>query len=268
MLTGFVVGWMESANHETPALAPFYTKMSLVKKAGEGYGDANMRFFLLDPQGEPVHTWVGYNKNDLAKGIAKLKAPPPPVQDAKITLTLPDLCAPSADPRFPAGLRLFVRAKGASGSSGSGLTIVQPVPMTVQEWKALSFPEQRKQIDADHFRASLTEIFPAAIRAVSTPRAPGSATKASGKLQFEPAGSDEKFRYALLRGPVNLFYKPTSGNRASETEPKFSGTFQAVVMYGLTTPEVHSLRAVIEGDYMYMPKNTFRMTTTIESRPN
>jgi hypothetical protein len=67
---------------------------------------------------------------------------------------------------------------------------------------------------------------------------------------------------------VKLFYKPAPGNRASESEPKFSGTFEAVVKYGLKTPEVRSFLGVIEGNYLYMPQNTFKMTAAVESRPD
>lgn len=44
---------------------------------------------------------------------------------------------------------------------------------------------------------------------------------------------------------------------------------QAVLKYGPTTPEVHSLRGVIDGNYLYQPgpKGAFKVTAAVESRP-
>jgi len=277
LLKGFIVVSANTQDQSVPDHAEF---RELLKKIGVtdakgslgdvlgSQGAGNVYFILLDPQGEIVHYWGLTSIDELAKGVAKLKAPPPPVEESQAKLTLPDLCA-SSDPGVPSGLRLFFRARGEAGWNANAMTIVQPVPMKADEWKALSYSDRPREIDAEFFRACVTEIFPGAIRAASSPRAPGFASKLPGTLKLEPAGSDEKFRYALLHGPVQLFYTRSLGNKAEPSEPKFSGTLQAVVKYGLTTPEVHSLRGMIDGNYLYMPgpNGTFKMTAAVESRP-
>jgi hypothetical protein len=55
-----------------------------------------------------------------------------------------------------------------------------------------------------------------------------------------------------------------------DQESAFEGTLQAVLTYGFDAPEVKSVRAVIEGDYLYRLRATQRMplVAAVESRPN
>src|SRR5262249_41685471 len=66
----------------------------------------------------------------------------------------------------------------------------------------------------------------------------------------------------LLRGKIKLAKGDDKGSA-------FEGTLQAVLTYGLDAPEVKSVRAVVEGDYLYRLRETQRMplVAAIESRP-
>src|SRR5262249_30172597 len=87
-------------------------------------------------------------------------------------------------------------------------------------------------------------------------------TKISGSLRLEPAGADKAGRYALLRGKIKLA-------KGDDTESGFEGTLQAGLTYGPQAPRGQSVRAVVEGDYLYRLRETQRMplVAAIESRP-
>src|SRR5262249_62355880 len=79
---------------------------------------------------------------------------------------------------------------------------------------------------------------------------------------LEPAGSDGKLRYALLRGKVRLA-------KGSDGDSAFEGDLELVLTYRLDAAEVHSVRGVVEGTYLYRTRETNRekLHVAIESRP-
>jgi hypothetical protein len=81
-------------------------------------------------------------------------------------------------------------------------------------------------------------------------------------LRLEPAGADGAGRYALLRGKITLA-------KGGDKESAFEETLRAVLTYGLDAPAVKSVRAVVEGDYLYRLRETRRMplVAAVESRP-
>ena len=58
--------------------------------------------------------------------------------------------------------------------------------------------------------------------------------------------------------------------KGDEKGSAFEGTLQAVLTYGPDAPGVKSVRAVVEGDYLYRLRETRRMplVAAVESRPD
>ena len=142
----------------------------------------------------------------------------------------------------------------------SRVPVVEVVALKAEEWKALALPEKAKEVEAAALKSWLVQLYPAGIRTADQ-RKPF--TRISGSLQLDPAESDKVSRYALLRGKVQLA-------KGDDKESAFEGTLQAVLTYGLDTPAVKSVRAVVEGDYLYRLRGTQRMplVAAIESRPD
>jgi hypothetical protein len=231
----------------------------------------NLFVFMLDYQGRFVHGFHGLpggarggdGRSDYAKEIpnalAKLKLlADQPVAKERRPLAVPDLKA--TDAGVPAGVRLFVRLHDPRDSFRSQMSVVEVVPMKAQEWKALSFPEKAKPIEAEVLRPWLVQLYPAGIRTADQSKP---FTKISGSLKLEPAGSDKAGRYALLRGKIQLA-------KGDDNESAFEGILQAVLTYGLDAREVKSARAVVEGDYLYRLRETQRLplVAVVESRPD
>jgi hypothetical protein len=230
----------------------------------------NLFVFMLDYQDRFVHGFHGlpggarggdgrsdYTK-EIPNGLAKLKLPAdrPAAKEGR-PLAVPDLKATEAG--VPAGVRLFVRLHDPRDSLRSQMSVVEVVPMKAQEWKALSFPEQAKTIEAEVLRPWLVQLYPAGIRTADQ-RKPF--TKITGLLKLEPAGTDPKGRYALLRGKVRLA-------KGDDQESAFEGQVGAVLTYRSQEAVVQSLRGVAQGDYVYRMRGTDRMPliATVESRP-
>jgi hypothetical protein len=231
----------------------------------------NVFMFVLDARGRLVHEFHGLPgkrqkgdgrsdyKEEITKALARLKLPadkPAPQADGRLG-ALPDLKATAAG--VPAGVRLFVRLNDAKDPFRSKMPVVEVVPMKSEEWTALSFPLKPKAIGAATLRAWLVQLYPPGIRTADQAKP---FTRVTGSVKLEPAGADKQGRYALLRGTVRLA-------KGDDKESAFEGTLQAVLTYRLDTPEVRSLRGVIEGDYVYRTRATQRMplVATIGSRP-
>lgn len=235
----------------------------------------NVFAFVLNSRGEVVHGFHGVPgrggrdrsdwKAELTKALANLERPK---EKAAATVethgrALPDL-EKSAD-AVPAGVRLFLRLDEAFDSFRGRLPIIEVVPMTAAEWQALALPEKvgNKTIEAETLRSWLVHLYPAGIRTADQ-KIPF--RKIIGSLKLEPSGSDESFRYALLQGKIQLAKGEGS---TAETASAFEGTLEAVVTYRLGKAEVHSLRGVIEGNYLYRIRGTKPMPlrVALESRP-
>ncbi len=222
----------------------------------------NTFMLLLDHQGRLVHGFHGLSGRgdgrsdytaELTKGLAKLKLPERKPAEKERPVVLPDL--PGGAPQrtcVPAGVRMFVRQQAR-------MPVVEVIPMKPDDWKHLAFPDKTREIEAEILRSWLVQLYPPAIRTVDQLKP---FQKITGSLRLEPAGSDEKGRYALLRGEVRLA-------KGDEKESAFEGTLQAVVTYRLDAPEPRSIRGVVEGDYLYRIRGTQRLPlkAAIESRP-
>jgi len=137
--------------------------------------------------------------------------------------------------------------------------VVEIVPMKAQEWRAFSFPEKAKQIEAEVLRQWLVQLYPAGIRTADQSKP---FTQITASLKLEPAGTNPKGRYALLRGKVRLA-------KGDDQESAFEGIVEAVLTYRSDEAVVQSLRGVVQGDYVYRMRGTDRMplVATVESRP-
>jgi hypothetical protein len=271
MLQPFVVtAWHGAGASEMPADVKEVFQKSEVAKDPKRL---NVFVFVLDHGGRLVHDFHGLpasrrasaGRSDYAKeipaAVAKLKLPAEKLNGRKggRPVVLPDLKGTEG---VPAGARLFVRLNDAKDPFRSKLPVVEVVAMRAEDWKALALPERAKEIEAAALKSWLVQLYPPGIRAADQKKP---FTKVTGTLKLEPAGADKQRRYALLRGEVKLA-------KGDEKESAFEGALQAVLTYGLDTPEVKSVRAVGEGDYLYRElrgRGTQRMpmVVAIESRP-
>ncbi len=231
----------------------------------------NVFMFVLDSQGRVVHEFHGLpgggrsaaagrsdHQAELRRAHEKLKLPERGEQEPERSLIgLPDLAAQNA--AVPAGVRMFIRQDVPGNSIFSRLPVVEVVPMHVDDWKPLDFPPTEKEIEADVLKSWLLWLYPAGIRAADE-RKPYQQIR--GTLKLEAAGSDDMFRYALLRGMIRLTKK-------DDTESAFEGELQAVLSYHRDSPEVRSVRGVVAGTYLYRTAGTSRelLRAAIESRP-
>jgi hypothetical protein len=131
--------------------------------------------------------------------------------------------------------------------------------MKPDDWKPLAFAPKGKEISAEVLKSWLVWLYPAGIRAADEKKP---FQKFGGTLKLVPTGSDDKFRYALLRGKVKLA-------KGSDTESAFEGELEAVLKYRPDCPEVQSVRGVVEGTYLYRTRatNKEKLRVAIESRP-
>ena len=154
---------------------------------------------------------------------------------------------------------MFIRQDEPGNSVFSKLPVVDVVPMNADDWKPLAFTPNGTEIEAEVLKRWLVWVYPAGIRAADEQK---QFQKFSGSLKLEPAGSNDMFRYALLRGKVRL-------TKGSDRESAFEGELEAVLTYRHDVAQVQSLRGVVEGAYLYRMRETSReiLRVAIESRP-
>jgi hypothetical protein len=247
-----------------PELREIFTRSAVPK-------DTNVFVFILDHHFHPVHAFRGLAgrgpgrsdfKVEIATAMAKLNGSVKLARPAgDRPRAVPDLA--SSGSSVPAGVRLFIRR--TDDPVQSMIPVVEVVPMKPNEWDQLLVSEgsSGKEIEADALRSWLVHLYPPAIRAVD---ALVPFRTITGRLKLEPSGSDEKFRYAVLHGPVQL---TKDAVRNGDTDSAFEGTIQAVVTYPRDVSRVASLRGVIDGVYLYRVRGerAVKLSAAIESRP-
>jgi hypothetical protein len=250
-----------------PAVREVYTRSNLSKDPKR----FNVFMFVLNPQSRVVHEFHGLpagarpatpgrsnHQAEIQKARAQLKLPEAKPHHVKgPPKGLPDLRALASG--TPAGVRLFIRQDDPSNSVFSKLPVVEVVSMKADDWKPLAFPPKGKEIEADVLKRWLVWLYPAGIRASDEKK---SFQKFTGYLKLEPAGSDDKFRHALLRGKVLL-------TKGSDAESAFEGQLELVLTYRPDAAKVQSVRGVVEGTYVYRTRGTNqqKLRVAIESRP-
>jgi hypothetical protein len=250
-----------------PAVREVFTKADLSKDPKR----FNVFMFALDPAGRVVHAFHGLpagrktaspgrsdHQAEIQKARVLLKLPPArPANEDGPPKGLPDIKVLSSG--APAGVRLFLRQDDRGNAIASKLPVVEVVLMQPADWKPLEFAPKGKEIEAAALKSWLVWLYPAGIRAADEQKA---FQKFAGTLKLEPAGSDDKFRYALLRGNVML-------TKGGDTESAFEGQLDVVLSYRPDAAGVHSVRGVIEGTYLYRTRGTSKekLRVAIESRP-
>jgi hypothetical protein len=250
-----------------PAVREVFTKSDLSKDPKR----FNVFMFVLDSQGRVVHEFHGLpgGRKTASPGRSDHQAE---IQKARVQLKLPQVKQAKAEgpPRglpdlkalgsgAPAGVRLFLRQDDRRNAIFSKIPVVEVVSMKPDDWKPLAFAPKGKEIEAAVLKSWLVWLYPAGIRAADEKKA---FQRFSGTLKLEPAGSDDKFRYALLRGKVILA-------KGGDTESAFEGQLEVVLTYRPDAAEVQSVRGVVEGTYLYRTRGTSRekLRVAIESRP-
>jgi len=246
-----------------PAVREVFTKSDLSKDPKR----FNVFMFVLDAKGQVVHEFHGLPGSGPGRSDHRAE-----IQKARDKLTLPEAKPDKAEgppqglpdlkgaaPGAPAGVRLFIRQDDPKNSVFSKLPVVEVVSMKPDDWKPLAFDPKGKEIEAEVLKNWLVRLYPAAIRAADEKKP---FQKFSGTLKLEPAGSDDKFRYAVLRGKVLLA-------KGDDTESAFEGQIELVLTYRPDVADVQSVRGVIEGTYLYRTRGTSRekLRVAIESRP-
>ena len=232
----------------------------------------NVFLFMLDELGNVVHQCHGVpggrrggpDRSDwsveISEALAKLKLPEAVLahRDRVPRSSVPDLAGAAAT-GVPAGVRIFVRQDDPDNSHRSHLPVVEVVPMKAEQWKTLAFSPEPREIDAATLKDWLVWLYPAGIRTADESKR---FQQFRGLLKLEPAGSDEQYRYALLRGEVHL-------SKGDETLSEFEGSFQAVLSYRRDAAVVQSVQAIVEGVYLYRQRGTStqKLKAAIESRP-
>jgi hypothetical protein len=250
-----------------PAVREVFTRSELSRDPKR----FNVFVFVLDAQGKVVHEFHGLPEGrraaapgrsdhhaEIQKARDKLKLAEAKQQEAAgPPQGLPDL--KRSDSGAPGGVRLFIRQDERRNAIYSKLPVVEVVSMTKDDWKPLAFTPAGKNIQADVLKSWLVWLYPAGIRAADEQKR---FQKFSGMLKLEPAGSDDMFRRALLHGKVRL-------EKENDTESAFEGEIEVVLTYRLDAAEVHSVRGVVEGTYLYRTRTTSRerLRVAIESRP-
>lgn len=230
-------------------------------------GKFNAYLAILDPKGELVYHFDGgqqgvsgrkdpnyrprYLAEELAKGWTKLKLPEEIKKSTGNSLTLPEVKGAES----PAGVRVFSRSVGM----GNVLT-VRAVALSAEQRKALSWPAESRSIEGEALRGWLELLQLPRVREAD---ANIPFKKIDGPVKLQPAGADAKFRYAVMTGSIAL----TKGEGQSSAEVAIQG----VVSYRLDRAEVHSVRAVIEGEYHYRQRGAERaklkISAALESTP-
>jgi hypothetical protein len=249
-----------------PAVREVFTRSELSKDPKR----FNVFMFVLDPLGKVVHEFHGLpggrvatpgrsdHQAEIQKARALLKLPEVKPDKAEgPPKGLPDLKGPGSG--APAGVRLFIRQDDPKNSVFSKLPVVEVVSMKPDDWKPLTYAPKDTEIEAEVLKSWLVWLYPAGIRAADEKKP---FQKFSGTLKLENAGSDGKFRYALLRGKVLLA-------KGGEAESAFEGRIEVVLTYRPDAAHVQSVRGVIEGTYLYRTRGTSRekLRVAIESRP-
>jgi hypothetical protein len=249
LLKPFVVTAAHSGKDDLGDLEPAIREIFIKSELSKDPKRFNVFMFVLDAKGRVVHEFHGLpgkgdgrsdHQAEIQKARALLKLPEAkPGKEEGAPKGLPDLKAMA--PGAPAGVRLFIRQDDPSNSITSKLPVVEIVSMEADDWKPLAFAAKGRDIEAEVLKNWLVRLYPAGIRAADEKKP---FQKFSGTLKLEPAGSDEKFRYALFRGKVVL-------TKGGDAESAFEGQLELVLTYRMDEAEVQSVRGVVEGTYLY-----------------
>lgn len=185
-------------------------------------------------------------KRQLDELVSGLKLPK---VAASKKLTLPDLCSEGK----PNGVRIYLTA-AENRLNHYRTPIVEAVEMTDDLRKALRYPDAATTRTAADLKLWLEQVYPAAIM-----DGKGGFRSIDGTLQFRPAGRDETYRYATIRGTVDFELDNTG-------RTKYRGDLAFVLKYALKEAAVESIRGVIDCTVPKGPER-IRLLAAVESLP-
>lgn len=232
-------------------------------EAGFAGQHINMALVVLDAKGKVLRSAIplvrppafGFDPSaqgeDFAAQLARLieGIDLPKGEAGKTSPTLPDVQGSDR----PAGVRIYL-SFSSNKLNHYRTPVVEAVPMSDDLRKALAWPASPRDLSAADLRPWLAQIYPPAIM-----DGKGGFRKIDGTFRLESAGSDDKFRYALLEGEAQFVL-----DNAARTS--YEGTLSVVLRYA-RQGGLSSLRGVLETTFQKGP-DSISMTATIESRPD
>lgn len=232
----------------------------------------NIICFVLNPAGDVLRSFNAFHgptpvgpgssrarladqfTREVKEAVRGLRIPAP---RAKRTVVLPDTNS---------GVRLFVLSRDRQGKWDRD-PIVEVEPMTAAHWKKFSYDVTDKKVDVGVISNWLSHVYPSAQRGVPPLLTIQSVT---GSLRWQAAGADQNFRYAILRGNFRMSGEGQTDGERTGQQYTLTGTFEAVLTYGLDSPDVRSMRAVVDGSFPARDRGIEqqrKILAVVESRP-
>lgn len=213
---------------------------------------SNASLVVLDARGKVVDVFNDFHtlERDFREAWEQLKLTPAQFP-SKTTYTFPGVkgTAPSKGPgASPAGadFTYLVKDPGpafrlfAIPGEKSSKVVVEARAMSPEQREALSWSSQPREVAAKVFKSLFDTINPGGVARAADVVVPWA--EIPGALRYQPAGSEGKFRFAVLSGPIRMSKK--GGTFRAE------GTFQVAVSYLQDAPEPQALRGAINVKYV------------------
>jgi len=191
-------------------------------------------FDAMQNQGRPGQSLARYTNRELEKAADQLNLRSDRVP--RRAIRLPDL-------EQSRGVRVFVSLKD-DRMRAYRAPIVEVVSLNDQDWKNLEFSDQTRMVSASSLIKWMSQVYPSGVMERTDPRSKEvyRIKSVTGDLTQSPAGSSDKYRYALLSGTVQLTDEgPDNFN--------YSGKVEIVLAYKKDQTEVFALRGVFDGIY-------------------
>ena len=214
---------------------------------------SNVDLAVLDSSGKLVHWFDGFRriKPQGFRGgqkreslgdytvrelqIALLGIDLKEIREKKHPLVLPDLEKP--------GIRVFVQLLD-DRMKAYRAPVVEAIALEKADWKPLEYPRTKRAVDASVLKKWLSQVYPPGVmeRTSQQTKLVYQISKVEGALTFEPAGSNEETRFALLSGKIKL-------TDEGPGDFSYEGKLELVLTYGRTQSKMLSLKGVFDGIY-------------------
>lgn len=215
-------------------------------------------FDAMQNQGRPGQSLARYTNQQLEKAADQLNLKIGRVP--RRAIRLPDL----AQAR---GVRVFVSLKD-DRMLAYRAPIVEVVLLNDQDWKNLEYSDQTRKVPASTLMKWMSHVYPSGVMERTDPRSKKvyRIKSVTGDLTQSPAGSSDKYRYAILSGIVQL-------TDEGPDHFHYSGKVEIVLSYKKNQAKVFSMRGVFDGIYPRFDsrQNQVRkipLHAVFESRPN
>ena len=213
-----------------------------------GTRQSNVDLAVLDPQGRVIHSFdafarlpgrpgeglAQYTARELQRGFGLLDLGDLPGRENP--LALPDLDGKR-------GIRIFVTLKDDRLRAYQA-PIVEVVPLGPDDWQALAYPRQPRQLEAMDLSQWLSQVYPPGVMERTNPRTKKvyAVTSTEGTLSLVPVETDGGLRQAILSGRVRFSDEGNDGF-------SYQGRLDIVLTYPPGQDQPDSLRGLFEGTY-------------------